>query len=50
MSYLDAWNAGFEEGKSLIIKLINQHSGTEFKSVAELILFVKEAKEEPQDA
>lgn len=50
MSYLDAWNKGFEEGKEAQLKLINEFSGTEFKTVVELIMFLKKVKEEPQDA
>ena len=42
MDYLDAWNVGFEEGKALQIKLINQHCKTDFKTLIDVILFINE--------
>ena len=45
MSYLDAWNSGFDEGQRVQLKLINEFSGTDFKAIADLVLFLREAKE-----
>lgn len=44
MSYLDAWNVGFEEGKQLPVKLINEYCAMQFESLAEVINYIKEAK------
>ena len=42
MDYLSAFNVGFEEGKSLPLKLINDHCGTEFKTLTEVITYIRE--------
>ena len=44
MDYLDIWTKGFEEGKSLQIKLINDHCGTGFQSLTEIIIYIREVE------
>jgi hypothetical protein len=42
MNYLDTWNKGFEEGKNLQLRLINTHTGMQFKSLTEVINYIRE--------
>ena len=42
MNYLEAWNAGFDEGKKLPLKLINDHCAMEFESMAEVIKYIRQ--------
>jgi hypothetical protein len=44
MNYLDAWNVGFEEGKNLQLRLINSHTGMQFKSLTEVINYIREVE------
>lgn len=41
MTVLDAWRNGHEEGMQLAIQQINKHCGTNFKTVAEAIIYIK---------
>ena len=54
MNYLDTWNKGFEEGKNLQLRLINSHSDMQFKSLTEVIKYIREVevnkKQEPANA
>ena len=42
MDYLQAFNTGFEEGKKLPLKLINEHCGMEFETLTEVINYIRE--------
>ena len=42
MNYLDIWNKGFEAGRSLQLKLINDHCGMQFKDLTEVINYIRE--------
>jgi hypothetical protein len=44
MDYLDIWNKGFDEGKAIQINLINSHCGTDFKSLTEIIIYIREVE------
>lgn len=45
MDYLQAWNSGYEDGKQQSINLINEFCSTQFKSIEDIIRFIREAKE-----
>lgn len=49
MNDLDMWRKGFKDGKDFSIEQINQHCKTEFPSLLEVILFIREAKKEATD-
>lgn len=44
MDYLTAFNVGFEEGKRLPLKLINDHCGTEFETLTDVINYIREVE------
>jgi hypothetical protein len=46
MDYLTAWREGHKEGVNLVVSEINKHCDMEFKSFADLIRYINEAKEQ----
>lgn len=44
MNYLEAWNVGFEEGRKLPLKLINDHCAMEFETLTEVITYIREVE------
>ena len=44
MDYLEAWNVGFEEGRKLQLKLINDHCAMQFKSLTEVIEYIRDVE------
>lgn len=48
MNYLEAFNTGFAEGRSLSLKLINDHCEMEFKTFTEVINYIREVESSKQ--
>ena len=44
MNYLEAFNTGFDEGKKLPLKLINDHCGMEFENLTEVITYIRQVE------
>jgi hypothetical protein len=44
MNYLEAWQKGFKDAKEFTIEQINEHCGTSFSNLVDVVLYIKEAQ------
>lgn len=42
MNYLEAWQKGFKDAKEFTISQLNEHCGTNFSSLVDVIIYIKE--------
>jgi hypothetical protein len=42
MDYLTAWREGHTEGMNLVLKIINELTGQEFKKSSEVVMYIKQ--------
>ena len=47
MDYLTAWRDGHEAGMALVLKIINEITGQDFKKASEVILYIKQLEGDP---
>lgn len=44
MDYLEAWQKGFKDAKEFTIEQINEHCGTNFLDLVDVVLYIKEVE------
>lgn len=44
MDYLEAWQKGFKDAKEFTIEQINEHCGTNFSDLVDVVIYIKEAQ------
>ena len=44
MDYLQAWQKGFKDAKEFTISQLNEHCGTNFSNLIDVVLYIKEVE------